>query len=97
MKSIEISGRTFQYETEWTSFEGDSYPTTYFYSGVETYYARKYFLFGPKIAKTRPKVAFVIYDDSENERLGKSYWREKIAKEIELLNRKEEIERGELC
>lgn len=96
MKTITIQGKTFEYEIfcdvdQW----GESFYTE-FYSGTETFTRRKYFIFGKKETLTRPKLVFTIYDNIEDHRRTKEDTRNKIEREVELLNRKEEIKRGEL-
>ena len=99
MRSVEIAGRVFEYDTYFISYGEDvcSDPVTFFYEGTETITKRKWILFGPTIEVTQPKLVFKIYADSNNTRLSKEWWREKILNEISLLERSEEIDRGELC
>ena len=95
---IEIQGKQLQYETLWESYgEGaGSDPVTVFYEGTKTVRRKKWLLFGPTIESQEPKEAFRIYADTENLDLSKSWWRKQITLKLELLNRKEEIEKGEL-
>jgi len=87
LKTITINGRTFQYkkkqfgENVWTNF----------YEGTEL----KFRLFKFKKVEV-PKVAFTIYHDFNNPSLTKEWWRSEIEKQLILLNREEQIERGEL-
>jgi hypothetical protein len=98
MKTIKIGARELQYQTLCDEgLDGSDVIYTEFYEGTETYKAKKYLIFGPVIEKEVPKLLFTIYEDSNNERLTKGWWREKILRELELVNRKEELERGELC
>lgn len=96
MKEITINGRTFQYKTIWTGGEYGKSPETIFYDGTESYVYRKYILFGKKIIGIKPREVFRIYDDSNSKRLTKDWWRTQIEKEIELLDRASELEKGEL-
>jgi hypothetical protein len=99
MKSVTIGERTFQYQTYWERHGEDigSDPVTVFYEGTEIRSRKKYRLFGPLITWYEPREVFRIYANSENDQLSKGWWRKQITEKIELLNRKEEIERGELC
>lgn len=99
MRKIIINDREFEYETCWISYGEDigSDPFTYFYEGTETITKRKWILFGPKIEITQPKHMFTICGDSNDPLLTKDWWRRRIENKIELLNRADEIKRGELC
>ena len=99
MKSITIEGRTFHYETYWETYGEDvgGDPVTIFYEGTKIRSRKKYFFCGPLVSWEEPREVFKIYANSESERLTKSWWRQQILEKIELLNRKEEIDRGELC
>jgi hypothetical protein len=98
MKAITIGERTFEYQTAWISYgdvAGDE-PVTIFYSGTKLVTKKKWWLFGPSIQTEVPKEVFRIYADSDDKELSKSWWRKRIEGEIDLLNRKEELEKGEL-
>ena len=99
MKTVEINGREFTYETKWISMgEYGDYPVTIFYEGTTTRLKRNGFLgiFGRLVTEEIPKEVFKIYHDSADERLSKSFWRERIEKEIDLLDRKDQLKRGDL-
>lgn len=98
MKSITIAGRTFQYETLWVTYGEDigSDPVTIFYEGTKIVTYRKWWIFGPKLEKEVPREVFRIYADSNDIDLSKSWWFSRISNKVELLNRREEIEKGEL-
>lgn len=97
MKTIKIGGRELQYQTLWDeALDGSDIIYTEFYEGTEVQKCKKYILFGPVIEKEVPKLLFTIYQDANNERLTKGWWIEAILHELELLTRKEELERGEL-
>jgi hypothetical protein len=99
MKEITVNGRVFQYETFSKAVSGEfgeTYYWTEFYQGIEEKWVKKYWLFGEKILKRIPILRFKIHQDSNNERLPKSWWRETIEKEVELLDRREQLEKGEL-
>ena len=97
MKEINVNGRIFQYEViANNNGEYGYYYETMFYEGVETYTIRKYLLFGPKLTKTRPKYVFTIDCNIESESYTKSEIRSRVLKKVELLERKKQIERGEI-
>jgi hypothetical protein len=104
MRSVTIDGRTFHYETyesndsEW----GSSYWTD-FYEGYEevekTVWCGHLFAWFKfkKVKVMVPKFAFVLHGmDANNPNITKEEWKKKISREIELLNRSEELRRGEL-
>lgn len=98
MKEIKIDDRILQYRVFLDAGEyGDNY-LTQFYEGKEIVKKRAGFLglFGPKVEVEQPKKVFAIYEDAENPKLTKAWWKVRIAAELELLNRKEQLERGEL-
>jgi hypothetical protein len=97
MKTIKINDRVLQYEVFCYSHGySDSYYTE-FYEGTEIIRKKKYLLFGPIVEEEIPKNVFTIFEDANNESLTKGWWRDRILHELELLTRREELERGELC
>lgn len=96
MKEINVNGRTFQYDVEMYQGEFGYFYETLFYEGLETRTRKKYFLFGDKITITKPKWVFTIPFDIEYEGYTKAEVRAKIEKQVELLERKKQIERGEI-
>lgn len=96
MKTIKFKDREFQYRVCCSSSEYGDYYWTEFYDGNEEVIKKKWGLFGPKIHTTRPKYVFRINEDANCVRKSKKWWNKRISEEIDLLNRKEEIERGEL-
>jgi hypothetical protein len=98
MKTIKIGDRELQYQTVWDeALDGSDVIYTEFYEGTEVKKSKKYIVFGPVIEKEVPKLIFTIYEDANNTRVTKEWWRETILLELKLINRKEELERGELC
>ena len=95
MKDITIGGRTLQFKVMCEANEVDSYEYTEFYEGTETVSRKKWLLWGKTITEEKPKLVFTIYRDITNPKLTKEYWRREILKEIELLDRRDEIENGE--
>lgn len=96
MKEINVNGRVFHYEVNVYSGEFCYYYETLFFEGFETHTRKKYFLFGETITITKPKWVFTIHCDIESEYYTKSEIRNKILKQVELLERKKQIERGEI-
>jgi hypothetical protein len=96
MKELVFEGTTLHYERISIDSElGDSIVTN-FYLGEETFTRRKYIIFGEKITETKPKLVFRLWFDVESENWTKEEVRKKIAREMALLNRKDEIARGEI-
>lgn len=97
MKSLEINGRVLQYETIHSVDLADELVIyTEFYEGTEKVTSKKWGFFGKETVEEKPKVIFVIYEDTQDVRLTKRWWRERISLELEILGRAEELERGEL-
>lgn len=97
MKTIKVNDIELQYEVKVDVSEWGINTWTEFYLGTETVTKRKYWLFGPLITKEFPKLAFEIYEDANDPSLSKQFWKTSIQRKLELLNRREELERGELC
>jgi hypothetical protein len=68
---------------------------TDFYEGTYTHTYKKWGLFGETITEELPKLIFSIDEAITNPKKSKEWWQKELTKEIELLDRKEEIERGE--
>jgi hypothetical protein len=96
MKTLTINNRTFQYEIFEDSTEWGTYQYTEFYDGTITVTRKKYWLFGEKNTKTIPNHVFTIYNDIEDKTYTKKQVRGWIERQVELLDREEEIERGEI-
>ena len=67
-----------------------------FYYGTEIIRKKKYILFGDVIETENPKLLFTIYANYNDLTLSKRWWREKISEKFEVINRKEELLKGEL-
>jgi hypothetical protein len=95
MKKIKIEGKVYYYVI------GDHDPYIYtmgrtgFYS-LEFYKRRKYIFFGKKIAVSRYVHKFTVYKNIENPKYTKEQIQEFIQKELVILNRKKEIEKGNI-
>ncbi len=93
MKTITIDGRTLGYIII-DSVESGTY--TNFYEGTYLHTYRKWFLFGEKITVEKPKLIFQIWGDIESPFRTKKGLKKLIKGEIEILDRIEEISKGEL-
>lgn len=89
MKKITIDGVEYYY------FIHGETSHTYFYTKKE-YEAKKYCFFGKKITKTKNVYQFMICLDIESPYNSKSNIQTAINRELEVLKRKEEIQRGEI-
>lgn len=96
MKSINIEGREFQYKVFKRTSDFIDYYETRFYQGIEEVLYKKYGFFGKKIPNKVPILVFELPFNIEDERYSKKELKERLLKEITLLDRKEEIKRGEL-
>lgn len=76
--------------------EYGTYNYTVFYEGEETKTRNKYGFFGPLIVYTEPKKVFEIGIDVTDPSYTKDDVRIRVLRQIELLNRQEEIDRGEI-
>jgi hypothetical protein len=90
--TITIGGRTLTFEVY---LSDESYDYTYLYEGTEKHTYKKWGLFGETITEEIPKYVFTIEEAITNPKKSKEWWQKELTKEIELLDRKEEIERGE--
>ena len=91
-KTITIAGRTLSFQV---ILSDESYDRTEFFEGTETYNYKKWILFGKTITKEIPKHVFTISEVITNPNISKKWWEKKILEEIKILERKEQIERGE--
>jgi len=96
MKTITISGREFQYQIFWYDGEYGDYAQTIFYQGTEIENKRKFWLFGPIITVEVPIEVFKFDGSIESVNFTKDELRKKLEKKVKLLDRQEEIDRGEL-
>jgi hypothetical protein len=90
--TITIAGRTLTFEV---FLSDESNDRTEFYEGTYTNTYKKWGLFGETITEELPKLVFTIEEAITNPKKSKEWWQKELTKEIELLDRKEEIERGE--
>jgi hypothetical protein len=93
---ITISDQEFFYieDSDCTEFGENLY--TQFFQEKEVYKYKKYIIFGPIIEEIYPKVLFTIPYHLTNTKVTKTELRTRLEREVELLKRKDEIEKGEL-
>lgn len=94
MRNITIRNRVFQYAV-YSDHHDVDYETR-FYQGTETVKRKKYWLFGPIITKEKPVLIFKVDFDIEIERISKKELRLILEQEVKLIERQEQIDRGEL-
>jgi len=96
LKTLKINGKEFQYQVIIDNGEDGSFEWTKFYQGTTTTIYKKYWLFGEELIKIEPRFAFNIWKNIESENYTKAEIRKWLEREVELLDRKEEIKRGEI-
>ena len=95
MKEVTIGNRTLQCKTYNKETEYGYYKCTGFYEGTEIVTRKKWGFWGKTITEEKPKLVFTIDADIDSPKLTKEYWRREIGKQIELLDRRDEILNGE--
>ena len=96
MGKVNIIGRELKYIVQCVGSEYGDYYWTEFYEETYTKTYKKYWLFGPTLTKEVPIVLFQLSLNVEDEYYTKSDIRSRILRQLELVDRKEQIERGEL-
>lgn len=96
MKKLKINGRELQYQVILHETSLMSWRTTEFYEGIETISRKKYLFFGKTIIEVKPKKIFEIEFNIENPKWSKDDIKKSIDKELAILEREAEIERGEI-
>ena len=96
MKKVNVKGRELKYIVQNQCSEYGDYYWTEFYEETYTKTYKKYWLFGPTLTKEEPIVLFQLSLNVEDEYYTKSDIRSRILRQLELLDRKEQIKRGEL-
>lgn len=96
MKSITINNKTFYYVVQYVCSEYDNYYLTEFYQETYTETYKKYWLFGPTLTREVPIILFELAINIEDKYFTKKDIRERIERQVELLEREEEIKRGEI-
>lgn len=96
--TLTIDGRTLTFKVYRIPGKriSDEYTNiTEFYEGTYTNTYKKWFWFGNTITEELPKLVFTINEAIIDPNKSKEWWTEELLKEIKILNRKEEIKRGE--
>ena len=96
MKKITISGQEFEYKVFHDCTEHGDWYWTEFYQGTEEETYRKYLFFGEKKIRIIPKLIFTEHTNIEDNCYTKANIKKRLERQVELLNRKKEIERGEI-
>ena len=96
MKTINVNGRIFEYEIFSEYNECYTYYWTEFYEGSKLITRKKYWVFGKIISEYVPNYMFTLDFNIESPNYTKNEVRKKIERQIELLNRKKEIEKSEI-
>ena len=96
MKTLTINNRKLEYKLFWHSSEYGESEWTEFYEGTITETHKKYWLFGKEITTIKPKKVFTIWNNIESKNYTKKKVRDWIEYQVELLDREDEIRRGEI-
>ena len=97
LKKIEFEGTTFYYRVFVEDGDyGDYYWTEFYKTNNVSKIKRKYWLFGPLVPVPANKKVFKLRFNIEDCRNTKGDIRSNISREVELMNRCEEIKKGEL-
>jgi hypothetical protein len=93
-KEITFNGRKMFYALGQHDYHGT---ITYFYSSEPTIIKfKKYLFFGEEEERKEYKLLFVLYCDIESPKYTKEQIRERLEREIKIIDREEEIKRGEI-
>lgn len=90
--TVIIADRTLTFQI---IYSDDSTDITRFYEGTETVTYKKWGLFGETIIEEIPKYVFSISEAIDNPNKSKEWWGKELLQAIKLLERREEIQRGE--
>lgn len=93
MKEIDFDDRLFLYEI--TQHECGDYETHFYDTEPIISERKKYIFFGPIVQDTSYKELFTLQLNMESDSYTKKEIRAKIQKQVDLLNRRDEIKRGE--
>lgn len=97
MESLVYERRTFYFELE--AYGSGSYGYHYvtkFYKKIKDRVVKKYILFGPNVSIPQYEHVFSIDGDIKNPDYSKEKVKKLIGEKVKWLNRKEEIENGDL-
>jgi hypothetical protein len=96
LRYIIIDDRTIYYKCFFDTSEWGNMHWTEFYEGTVKVTRKKYFIFGEEITVEEPKKIFTINADCDCPQRSRGWWRDKIMHELSILERSEELKRGEL-
>lgn len=96
MKEIKILGKNFFYEVFYDCSEWGEFYETIFYKDVKFKKRKKFIFFGPLIDVPDHEISFVVHFNIEDETITKDELREVLERKVTLLERRNEILRGEL-
>jgi hypothetical protein len=96
MKEININGINLKYQTFYDACEYGESTRTEFYLGTVVIIKKKWVFYGPTYEEVIPKKIFTIFADTQNANLSRDWWRAQIEKHLTILNRAEEIAKGEI-
>ena len=96
MGSVTIKDKTFHYTVQYDCSEYGDYYWTEFYQETYTKTYKKYWLFGPTLTREIPIILFKLGLNIEDKCFTKKDIKERLDRQIELLEREEEIKRGEI-
>lgn len=96
MKSINFEGVDYLYKITHSYSDRYSSSITHFYRGIETVPKWQFLFWKSKKMVIRPKKVFKIDENIESEYVTKDRIRNLIAAQVNLLHRREEIEKGEI-
>lgn len=94
-REIDFNREKLKYFVTCSSSEyGDYYETNFFKETVKL--TKKKFWSRKTYEVEEPLILFYIPHNANDQMLTKSWWRERIQRELELLGRKQELENGQL-
>jgi len=96
MKKITIDGKQFDYEICSDANEYGTSEWTEFYQGKKIRKYKRFIFFGKIITEEVPNLIFEVPINIEDSCYTKEDIRKRLSRQVELLNRKEEIKRGEI-
>jgi hypothetical protein len=96
MKEITVKGVKLKYKVSYSDISYEDIWYTEFYLGEKVSYVKKYLFWGEKQKVISPKMVFVVYYNIESPKFTKAKVREDLEREVELIFRQDEIDRGEI-
>jgi hypothetical protein len=96
VREVEHEGEKFKYFVTCDSSEYGDYYQTHFFRETAKFSKKKSWFSSKRITVEEPIVLFYVPYNANDEQLSKTWWRNKIAAAVELLDRKAELAKGEL-